>query len=448
MKEPVVAIVGRPNVGKSTLVNRIIGGRKAIVDDQPRVTRDRSYHRADWCGRDFFLVDTGGLVLGSDDLFDNLVDQQVNVAIDEAQVIVFLVDGREGVTAMDEEVANRLRRCGKPVILGVNKIDTPTQAALTAEFYSLGLGDPMPVSSIHGFGGVGDLLDLIIQEFPALEEPSEEDPDSEEPVDIRMAIVGRPNVGKSSILNSLIGKERAIVSEVSGTTRDSVEALLSYEDAMISVVDTAGIRKKRKVPYGIEMFSVDRAIQAIRDGDVTVLVIDAVEGVTDQDKRIVDTSNKQGSGLVIVVNKWDKIPNKNPNSTEEYKETFFQSLPHAMFARMLFTSASSGQRIPEVLKAVREVYENANRRVSTSLVNQVIGEAVTLTPPPPVKSKTMRIFYATQATAGPPTFILFANDAKLMKNSYRRYLERKLRESFEFSGTPLRLLVRTRRENR
>ncbi len=445
MNEPLVAIVGRPNVGKSTLVNRIIGARKAIVDDQPRVTRDRSYYRGDWCGRDFFLVDTGGLVLDSEDMFDNLVNQQVNVAVEEAHVIVFLVDGRDGVTAMDEEVANRLRRCGKPVILGVNKIDTPAQVALTAEFYSLGLGDPLPVSAVHGFGGVGDLLDQMVQNFPDEDETTEGD-DENEPVNIRMAIVGRPNVGKSSILNSLTGKQRAIVSDVSGTTRDSVEALLSHDDATITVVDTAGIRKKRKVPYGIEMFSVDRAIQAIRDADVTVLVLDAVEGVTDQDKRIVDTSNKQGSGLVVVVNKWDKIPNKKPNSVEEFKEKLFQKLPHALFARMLFTSASSGQRIPQVLEAVREVYDNANRRVSTSLVNQVIGEAVTLTPPPPVKSKTMRIFYATQATSAPPTFILFSNDAKLMKDSYRRYLERKLRESFEFSGTPLRLLVRTRRE--
>ncbi len=448
MNEPVVAIVGRPNVGKSTLVNRIIGARKAIVDDQPRVTRDRSYHPADWCGKDFFLVDTGGLVLDSDEPFDRLVNQQVDMAVDEADVIVFLVDGREGVTPMDEAVANRLRRCEKPVILGVNKIDTPQQAALTAEFYSLGLGDPLPVSAVHGFGGVGDLLDKIIEPFPEDETDEKADESSDEPVEIRMAIVGRPNVGKSSILNALTGKERAIVSDVSGTTRDSVEAVLSYEDALITVIDTAGIRKKRKVPYGIEMFSVDRAIQSLRDADVTVLVLDAVEGVTDQDKRIIDTSNKQGRGLVVVVNKWDQVPDKKPNSVDEFKEKLFQKLPHAMFARMLFTSAVSGQRIPQVLEAVREVYENANRRVSTSLVNQVIGEAVTLTPPPPIKSKTMRIFYATQATVGPPTFILFSNDAKLMKESYRRYLERKLRESFEFSGTPLKILVRTRRENK
>ncbi len=446
MKKPVVAVIGRPNVGKSTLVNRIIGSRKAIVDDQPGVTRDRSYYPAEWLGRDFELVDTGGIVPDSKEFFDELVNRQVDVAMAEADTIVFLVDGRDGVTALDELVAARLRQAKKPVILAVNKIDTPEQKHLVNDFYSLGLGDPQPASAMHGFGGVGDLLDVIIATFPEPEEEGPEVEDADQP--IRVAIVGRPNVGKSSILNALAGMERSIVSDIPGTTRDAVETVLVHADRQFIIVDTAGIRKKGKVGYGIEMFSVDRSLRAITEADVTVVVIDATEGVTDQDKKIIERSNEKGCGLVIVVNKWDLVPQKTTKSTDDYKKTLFHQLPHASFAKVVFTSAETGQRLPQILDRVIEAYENAHRRVKTNLVNQVVSEAVSLSPPPPVKNRLLKILYATQASAGPPTFILFANDAKLMKDAYRRYLEKKLRESFEFTGTPLRLVARTRGEKK
>lgn len=451
---PLVAIVGRPNVGKSTLINRLIGARKAIVDDQPGVTRDRSYFDVDWNGRDFTLIDTGGITAVASgpeaDPFAALINEQVAVAQAEADVILLLLDGRSGMTPVDQAIANDIRRLKKPVVVAVNKIDTPQQAGLIAEFYALGLGDPIATSALHGFGGVGDLLDALCEALPP--EPSKDGADTGDET-IRMAIVGRPNVGKSSLLNALSGQARAIVSEVSGTTRDAVEATLVRTSAegrqrRFVAVDTAGIRKKAKVPFGIELFSVDRAIRAIREADVTVLVLDANDGVTDQDKRLIETSNRAGRALVLVVNKWDSIADKKPHSTETYRKELLSYLPHGDFAVVVFVSAKTGQRVERILEAVQTAYANARRRIRTHLVNQVIAEAVSLHPPPMVKNRGLNVLYATQGSVDPPTFILFANDAKLMKDDYRRYLEKKLRESFDFTGCPVRLVVRTRESRR
>jgi GTP-binding protein len=451
MKKSIIAVVGRPNVGKSTLVNRIIGSRKAIVDDMPGVTRDRSYYEAEWLGREFILVDTGGIMLDvekAEHPFADLINLQVDVALEEADLVVFLVDGQAGITAMDEEVAERLRRSGKRVLLTVNKIDRHDQKALAAEFYSLSLGEPYSLSALHGNLGVGDLLDEILRRLP------EQELENNLNASIRIALVGRPNVGKSSILNALLGENRAIVSDISGTTRDAVNVPVRFKERDFMLVDTAGIRKKGKVDYGIEMFSVDRSIRALRDADVTVIVLDATENsqsqvagmVTDQDKKIIEMSNESGRALILVVNKWDLVPNKTTKTVEEYKKKLYQELPHGTFAPVLFTSAYKGQRVEQIFELAETVYENATRRVKTSLVNEVMIEAFTLSPPPPIKNNRLKLLYATQVSVAPPTFILFVNNAKLMKDSYRRYIEKKLRENFEFAGTPLVVIPRSREE--
>jgi GTP-binding protein len=453
-KLPVVAIIGRPNVGKSTLVNRLIGSREAIVDDMPGVTRDRSYYEAEWNGRRFMVVDTGGLVPDApdaEDPFGPLINQQVEVSLLEADLAVLLVDGQAGVTALDEAVAQLIRKSKKPVLVAVNKIDTPEQRPLITEFHALGLGDPYPLSAMHGTGGVGDILDVVIWKLSELypdyaEFGAVKDGEEGEPQPIKLAIVGRPNVGKSSILNAMAGTYRSIVSDVSGTTRDAIDIELKEDGQRYVLVDTAGIRKKGKVEYGVELFSVDRALRSLRRSDVTVMVIDATEGVTDQDKKIIETSNEAGRGLILVMNKWDLVPNKGPKSTVEKSKEIYSVLPHAKFAPILFTSAKTGQRLKNILDLAKTVYENAHRRVKTNLVNQVIMEAVSLSPPPPIKNKRLKVLYATQVGVAPPTFVLFVNDAKLLKESYHRYLEKKLRESFEFAGTPLVIIPRSRAE--
>jgi len=453
MRKPNVAVIGRPNVGKSTLVNRIIGARKAIVDDMPGVTRDRSYYEAEWQGRNFILVDTGGVMPDAEKdehPFADLINMQVEVALAEADLVVFLVDGQAGITPVDEDIAEQLRRSGKPILLTVNKVDRHDQKALAAEFYALSLGEPHSLSALHGNLGVGDLLDEITKRLP--EEPEAETLDTR----IKIALVGRPNVGKSSILNALLGEERSIVSDISGTTRDSIDVPVTHEGREFVLVDTAGIRKKGKVDYGVEMFSVDRSIRALRDADVTVMVLDATENrqsqtasmVTDQDKKIIEMSNEAGRGLVIVVNKWDLIPDKTSKSVDQFKKKLYQEIPHASFAPVLFTSAAKGQRLQNIYELATTVYENANRRVKTSLINEVMAEAFTLSPPAPIKNRRLKLLYATQVGVAPPTFILFVNDAKLMKDSYRRYLEKKLRENFEFAGTPLVIVPRSRDEKK
>jgi GTP-binding protein len=453
MKKPVVAVIGRPNVGKSTLVNRIIGSRKAIVDDVPGVTRDRSYYDAEWQGRAFTLVDTGGLMPDADlaeHPFAELINRQVELALEESDLVVFLVDGQAGITPVDTDIAEQLRRSKKPVLLTVNKIDRKDQHDLAAEFYALALGEPLHLSALHGNVGVGDLLDAIINRLPV------KPPEVQEEERIRIALVGRPNVGKSSILNALLGEERTIVSDISGTTRDAIDVPVMHNGQEFVLVDTAGIRKKGKVDYGIEMFSVDRSIRALREADVTVIVLDATENlnnqeasmITDQDKRLIEMSNEAGRALIIVVNKWDLIPDKTSKTADQFKKKLQRELPHAGFAPILFTSAVKGQRLTNIFELSRTVCENARRRVKTSLVNEVLTEAFTLSPPPPIKNKRLKILYATQASVAPPTFILFVNDAKLMKDSYRRYLEKKLRENFEFEGTPIVIVPRSREEKK
>lgn len=456
MRKPVIAIIGRPNVGKSTLVNRIVGSRKAIVDDQPGVTRDRSYYDGEWQGREFLLIDTGGLMPEKkapegDEFFAPLINHQIDVALDEADVVVFVVDALDGMTPLDKDIALKLHKGKKKIILAVNKIDQPAQASLVSEFYSLGLGEPLPMSAMHGDIGVGNLLDIICKELP------QSDPEAEAEAEnsIRIAILGRPNVGKSSILNTLLGQERTIVSNIPGTTRDAIDARLSADGQDFILVDTAGIRKKGKVDYGVELFSVDRAIKALKEADVTVMVLDATENqdthrtfITDQDKRLAETAKREGKALIIVVNKWDLIENKTTQTTEEYKEDVIRDLPHARYAPVLFTSAVKKQRVLDILKLARHVYTNWQRRVSTNLVNQVILDAVQMSPPPSKKNRHVNILYATQASNCPPTFIVFANDAKLLQETYIRYLEKKLRESFEFEGTPIAIHTRSRDEKK
>ncbi|MBY0402940.1 MAG: ribosome biogenesis GTPase Der [Cyanobacteria bacterium] len=446
-KLPIVAVIGRPNVGKSTFVNRLVGGRQAIVDDLPGVTRDRSYYQVEWNGKVFQVVDTGGLVPEAEDFFGPLINQQVEISLIEADLVIFLVDGQAGVTPVDEAIAQMIRQSKKPVLVAVNKVDTFEQRPLIAEFHSLGLGEPYPLSAMHGTGGVGDLLDVVIWRLSDIYEELPSQVEDENPA-IKIAIVGRPNVGKSSILNSMAGSARSIVSDISGTTRDSIDIQLEDDGQAFTLVDTAGIRRKGKVEYGIEMFAVDRALRAIRQSNVTVMVIDATEGVTDQDKKIIETSNEAGRGLILVMNKWDLVPDKKPNTVNEFTKDLYHQLPHAKFAPIIFTSAVTGQRLKQILSLSKTVYENAHRRMKTNLVNQVLMEATAVSPPPPIKNRRLKILYSTQVGVGPPTFVLFVNDAKLLKESYQRYLEKKLRESFEFAGTPVVIIARNRDEKK
>lgn len=445
MRKPIIAIIGRPNVGKSTLVNRIVGSRKAIVDDLPGVTRDRAYYDAEWLGKPFTLVDTGGLSPDGEELFAEKVNEQVVVALEEADAVIFVVDGLAGVTAIDEAIAKLLRPIQKPIFLAVNKIDTRELLGHTAEFYALGLTDPMPVSAMHGTVGVGDMLDKVMDAIEAQHEGRFPMPD-ESPEAMRIAFVGRPNVGKSSLVNQLLGQERSIVSDIPGTTRDAIDTEVHWQDQSFILVDTAGIRKKAKVSFGVELFSVDRAIRSLRRADVTVLVVDATEGVTDQDKRIVETSNEAGKGLLLVINKWDLIEKKTPKSTKEFEKEIYAQLPHARFAPILFVSAKTGQRLDKIFEWAVKIYENNHRRIQTSVVNQLLLEAYTLSPPPPIKNKRLKIYYGTQVSVGPPTFLLFVNSDKLIKDAYRRYLEHRLRENIDFQGSPIVIACRSKDE--
>lgn len=446
MRAPVIAIIGRPNVGKSTLVNRIVGARRAIVDDLPGVTRDRAYYTAEWLDRHFTLVDTGGLVPGEEEPLIEKVNQQVTVALEEADVIIMVVDGQAGVTPIDLSVAKLIRRLKKPVFVAVNKIDSREHLGHVPEFYELGLAtDPMPVSAMHGTVGVGDLLDKVMEAVEQLDK-AEITTEAMEKELIRIAFVGRPNVGKSSIVNRLLGEERHIVSDIPGTTRDAIDTEIVREEKSYILVDTAGIRKKSKVSYGVEMFSVDRAIRSLRRADITALVIDATEGVTDQDKRIVETSNQAGKGLLLLVNKWDLVPDKTTRSTHTVEKQIYSELPHARFAPILFISAKTGQRLDKIFDWASRIQENRQRRIRTSLVNQLILDAYTLSPPHPVKNRVLKIYYATQVDVTPPTFLLFINSDKLLKEAYRRYLEHRLRESIELQGTPIVLAARSKSE--
>jgi GTPase len=444
-KLPVLAIIGRPNVGKSTLINRIIGGRKSIVDDQPGVTRDRSYHPVEWCGTPFLLMDTGGVHIDAADPFHEHINAQVKVAIAEADVLVFLVDGITGITEDDERLARWVRESGKAHLLVVNKIDSQDHVSLAYEFFKLGLGEPLALSALHGSTTVGDMLDECVRQFPINKGDylltAEERP-------LRLALIGRPNVGKSSLLNAMVGHNRTIVSDISGTTRDAIDIPFTYMEKPYLLVDTAGIRRKTKVDFGVELFSVDRSVDTIRQADVGVLVLDAEEGITEQDKRIMQKVVDAGKGLVIAMNKWDKIPNKGPTSTEKYRKQILAEVPSIAFAPMVFISATEQQRVHKILELAQLCFENTNRRIGTGTINQLIQDAMRQNLPPTVKNKKLRVLYTTQVSVAPPTFVLFCNDPKLMKETYRRYLERKLREAIELKGTPLRLVLRQRSEKR
>ncbi|HEY9723937.1 MAG TPA: ribosome biogenesis GTPase Der [Oscillatoriaceae cyanobacterium] len=438
MPLPTVAIVGRPNVGKSTFTNRLVGSRMAIVHDEPGVTRDRQYLKADWNGRDFIVVDTGGIVPGEkqDEIVRSIRDQ-AEAAMHEAQAIVLMVDAQQGLTPADEEVAGLLRASRKPIFVVANKVDNVNMEAEASEFYQLGLGEVYPVSSIHGLG-VGDLLDDMVKAFPP--------EDTEEPGEwLKVAIVGRPNVGKSSLTNRLLGEERMIVSDIAGTTRDAIDSLLELDDKRYMLVDTAGIRRKSKVDYGVEQFSVVRSLKAIERADVVVMVIDATSGVTEQDQRIAGMADDAGKPTVLVVNKWDLVP-KDTYTMETFKKEIQDKLHHVHYAPMIFTSALTGQRVSKVLETAEAAAQEAQRRITTGLLNEVITEAIALQSPPSNKGRPMRVYYATQVRVSPPTFVLFVNDPGLVSQSYSRYLQNKMREAFGFVGTPIRLVFRERRE--
>lgn len=440
--KPIVAIVGRPNVGKSTFVNRLIGSRESIVDDSPGVTRDRLYFDVDWANRQFTVIDTGGIIPGMEDEIMLSIYAQVEIAAEQADAIIFLVDGRDGLNPSDEDIANLLRKnVKKPIFLAVNKIDTPEKVNLINEFYALGIGEPHPISAMHGTGNVGDLLDEIVAILPEFHE-------EEKTKEIKIAVVGKPNVGKSSLVNSLLGEDRVIVSDVSGTTRDTIDTHLCVDGTNYTLVDTAGIRKKARVDYGIEKFSVTRSLKAIRNSDVVLLMIDALEGLTDQDKKISQIVVEDGKAFILIVNKWDAVENKQTNSVNEFTKKIRKETPFLDYVPLLFISAKTKQRLSKIFPAVQEAYESTNKRIGTSILNKVVMETLSLNPPPSQKGKRLRIYYATQATVAPPTFILFVNNKDILSQSYERYIENKLRESFGFVGTPIRIIIREKSEEK
>ncbi len=431
MKEKVIAVVGRPNVGKSTLVNRIAGKRLSIVDDMPNITRDRIYIDACWQGKDFILIDTGGIVEGNDDEFVKNINAQVDLALDEADLILFIVDAKSGLNPYDYDIANKLRQIDKKVLLVVNKVDSSAQRDLASEFWALGFDNMHLLSALHGDGGVGDLLDLITDDIEPI---AQEDFAEDENTPLKIAIVGKPNAGKSSILNNLLKKQRAIVSSVSGTTRDSIDEEVVFEDKIYRLIDTAGIRKKSKVDYGVEMFAVDRAIRAIRECDVALLVVDSAEGLSDQDKKIASIAESAGCGLILAFNKWDLVKNVQ---THKFEEQIEKEAPFLNYAQKIFISAKTGQRLDSIFKIADMVQKEREKRVSTGLLNKVINEAYNLNPPTSIKGKALRIYYSTQAKNNPPTFVIFINNKDLIQDHYKRYLSKKLRENFGFKGTPI-----------
>ena len=443
-RKPIIAIVGRPNVGKSTFVNRLVGKRQSIVDDRPGVTRDRIYFDVEWQNRPFTVIDTGGIVPGDEDEIMLSIYDQAKIACEEADKIIFIVDGLEGVTPVDSDIANILRQSNKPIFLAVNKVDSHNQITMISDFYSLAIGEPIAISALHGSGGVGDLLEEITSDF-------EYDVEEEEDKTIKIAIVGRPNAGKSSIVNALLGENRVIVSDISGTTRDSIDSRLTYNDQEFVIIDTAGIRKKAKVDYGVEKFAVDRAIRSIRECDVALMVIDATEainGISDQDKKIASIITEAGKGMVIAINKWDLIEDKKSNTINKFEEKIAREIPFLDYVPKIYISAVTHQRLNQIFTRVVEVQKERSKRVSTGLLNKVINEAYALNPPQTIRNKRLKIMYSTQAAIEPPTFILFANNEDLMKDHYKRYMENKLREAFGFMGTPIRLSIRTRSEKK
>ena len=436
MSKPLVAIVGRPNVGKSTLFNKLIGRRLSIVEDTPGVTRDRIYADAEWLTHSFTLIDTGGIEPESEDIIAVQMRRQAELAIETADVIVFLVDGREGMTAADEEVAAMLRKSNKPVVLAVNKLDAPKFNDAIYEFYSLGLGDPIIISAGQGLG-LGDMLDEVCAHFP--EEVEEE---GEHPLNI--AVVGKPNVGKSSLVNAILGEERCIVSNIPGTTRDAVDTAFTLDGEPYVLVDTAGIRRKRAVEdETIERYSVIRSLAAVRRADVVLIVVDAEQGLSEQDVKIAGYVHEEGKPSVLVVNKWDLIE-KDTNTMNQFKKDMQVDLAFMDYVPFLFISAKTGQRVNKLLSAAKESYAQSVRRIKTGLLNDVVNEAISMTEPPAMSGRRLKIYYATEVSVQPPTFVFFVNDEALVHFSYRRYMENYFRKTFGFAGTPIKIIFRTR----
>lgn len=434
MSNPLIAIVGRPNVGKSTFFNKVVGRKVSITEDRPGVTRDRLYADAEWRGRVFSLVDTGGIELKSDDLMWKHIKKQAEVAIETAQVILFFVDGKEGLTTSDYDVADMLRRSKKPVILIVNKIDEYSEEKVF-EFYSLGLGEPYPVSSEHG-KGIGDVLDECVSYF---EKNCGEEDDS-----LKIAVVGKPNAGKSSIVNRLLGFERSIVTDIAGTTRDAIDTKFSYEGKNYTIIDTAGIRKKAKVEDDVEYYSVMRAFDAVRRADVCLLVVDSTEGLTEQDTKIIGYVHEQGKPSVIVMNKWDLIE-KDTNTINKFEDKLKEDLKFMDYFKSVYVSAKTGQRAEKIMKVAEEVYANAHTRILTGTLNDLISDTVRANEPPSYNGRRLKVYYSSQVAVAPPTFVLFVNSCELMHFSYERFLENAIRKAFDFSGTPIKIVTREKK---
>lgn len=439
MSKPVVAIVGRPNVGKSTLFNALAGEKISIVEDTPGVTRDRIYAEVEWLDKTFTLIDTGGIEPESKDIILSQMREQAQIAIDTADVIIFITDVRQGLVDSDSKVADMLRRSGKPIVLVVNKVDSFEKFMPDVyEFYNLGIGEPVPVSAASRLG-IGDMLDAVAEHFPEGAGSEEEDTRP------RIAIVGKPNVGKSSIINKLLGEQRVIVSDIAGTTRDAIDTDIVHEGKEYVFIDTAGLRRKNKIKKELERYSIIRTVTAVERADIVLIVIDAVEGVTEQDAKIAGIAHERGKGIVIVVNKWDAIE-KNDRTMREYENEIRRVLSFMPYAEIMYVSAQTGQRLKKLYDVIDMVIENQTLRVATGVLNEIMMEAAALQQPPSDKGKRLKLFYMTQVSVKPPTFVIFVNDKELMHFSYQRYLENKIREAFGFKGTSLKFFVRERKE--
>lgn len=439
MSKPVVAIVGRPNVGKSTLFNVLAGERISIVQDTPGVTRDRIYAEVTWLDKAFTLIDTGGIEPDSKDIILSQMREQAEIAIDTADVIIFITDVRQGLQDSDAKVADMLRRSQKPVVLVVNKVDNFDKFMLDVyEFYNLGIGDPVPVSAASRLG-IGDMLDVVVEHFP---KDSAQEIEDERP---RIAIVGKPNVGKSSMINRMLGEQRVIVSDIAGTTRDAIDTNVKYDGKDYVFIDTAGLRRKNKIKEEIERYSIIRAVTAVERADVVIVVIDATEGVTEQDAKIAGIAHERGKGIIIAVNKWDAIE-KNDKTVKEHTDRIRQILSFMPYAEILFVSAKTGQRMHKIFDMIDMVIENNSMRVATGVLNEIMTEAVAMQQPPSDKGKRLKLYYITQVAVKPPTFVIFVNDKQLMHFSYTRYIENRIRDAFGFRGTSLKFIIRERKE--
>ena len=437
MSKPIVAIVGRPNVGKSTLFNALAGSRISIIQDTPGVTRDRIYADVEWLDRSFTMIDTGGIEPDTNDIILSQMREQAQIAIDTADVILFMTDLKQGLVDADAKVADMLRRSHKPVLLVVNKVDSFVRdEAAVYEFYNLGIGDPYPVSAANRTG-IGDLLDEVLKRLP------EKNASEEEDTRPKVAIVGKPNVGKSSIINRLLGEDRLIVSDIAGTTRDAVDTVVKYDGKEYVFIDTAGIRRKNRIKEDLEHYMIVRAVGAVERADVVVVVIDATEGVTEQDAKIAGIAHERGKGIIIAVNKWDAVE-KDTHTVKKFSDKIRQTLSFMAYADILFVSAKSGQRLTRLYSMVDEAIESANRRVGTGVLNEILSEAVALQQPPMDKGKRLKCYYMTQVGVAPPTFVLFVNDKKLMHFSYERYIENQIRTAFGYKGTAIRIITRER----